>query len=73
MVLADLPTDSGEPLILDSLVTSILPAARRADLQLQRSFNELGVWDGIPGQWLGDSDQRITQCRDVTARMRFEG
>jgi predicted transglutaminase-like cysteine proteinase len=44
MVLAYYPTPSAEPLILDNLEPSILPASSRQDLIPIYSFNAKGLW-----------------------------
>lgn len=46
MVLAYYPTATGEPLILDNLVTDILPASQRPDLTPVYGFNSKGLWVG---------------------------
>lgn len=44
MVLAYYPTPSSEPLILDNINKTILPASKRADLLPIYSFNGDGLW-----------------------------
>lgn len=44
MVLAYYATPSSEPLILDNINASILPASARTDLEPVYSFNGLGLW-----------------------------
>jgi predicted transglutaminase-like cysteine proteinase len=57
MVLAYYPTPDAEPLILDNINMSVLPASSRADLIPVFSFNSQGLWGakeakgrGQPGQ-----------------------
>ncbi|MDR3300603.1 MAG: transglutaminase-like cysteine peptidase [Candidatus Accumulibacter sp.] len=50
MVLAYYPTPSAEPLVLDNLNGTILPASRRPDLQPIFSFNSDGIFAGVSGQ-----------------------
>lgn len=64
MVLGYYPTPSAEPLILDNLVTAILPASKRPDLSPVLGFNSSGLWSAkleksgdskrggnLPGGW----------------------
>ncbi|MBP4047738.1 transglutaminase-like cysteine peptidase [Chromobacterium violaceum] len=69
MVLAYYPTPSAEPLILDSLVTSIEPASQRADLQPVFSFNAQGLWVGNRSS----SVSKLTRWRQVMDKMKNEG
>ena len=70
MVLAYYPTPDGEPLILDNLEDSVLPASQRADLVPVYSFNddELRLADG--GR-LGNPIQ-IRKWRDLLIRLERE-
>ena len=47
MVLAYLPPDTGDVLILDSLLTEVRPLSRRPDLEVLLSFNAEGIWPGL--------------------------
>lgn len=69
MVLAYYPSPSAEPLVLDNLVTSILPASQRNDLTPVFSFNTEALWAGNTRS----SVDRLTRWRQVTERMRKDG
>ncbi len=73
MVLAYYPAIGSEPLILDNLVTEVLPASRRVDLVPVYSFNSEGLWQGVNGQATGDPVARLSKWRDVLAKARAEG
>ena len=73
MVLGYYPTPSDEPLILDSLVASIRPAASRGDLTPVFSFNTQGLWVGGATSSAADPTARLSQWRSVMDRMRQEG
>jgi predicted transglutaminase-like cysteine proteinase len=73
MVLAYYPSPDAEPLILDNINPTILPASRRTDLVPVYSFNGSGLWlakeQSGRGQSVGSSD-RIGHWRDLQARLR---
>ncbi|MXR37886.1 transglutaminase [Rhodobacteraceae bacterium CH30] len=69
MVLAYYPSPSAEPLVLDNLVTSILPASQRNDLTPVFSFNTEALWAGNTRS----SVDRLTRWRQVMERMRKDG
>ena len=73
MVLAYFPTPDAEPLVLDNINPSLLPASRRTDLVPVYSFNGSGLWLAKEqtgrGQSVGSSD-RIGHWRDLQARLR---
>ncbi len=74
MVLAYYPQPGAEPLILDNLEESILPASRREDLIPVYSFNGEGLWlakERGRGKKVGTSS-RISLWRDVKSRMKKE-
>ncbi|WP_418315395.1 transglutaminase-like cysteine peptidase [Piscinibacter sakaiensis] len=73
MVVAFYPTPGAEPLILDNLVSEVLPASRRPDLVPVYSFNSEGLWQGVGGQITGDPISRLSKWRDVLAKARAEG
>lgn len=76
MVLAYYEEPSGEPLILDNLITEVRPASRRGDLMPIFSFNSEGLWTGAgPAEKkdAGSSTARLSRWRDLIARMRAEG
>ncbi|HEX6005437.1 MAG TPA: transglutaminase-like cysteine peptidase [Burkholderiales bacterium] len=73
MVLAYFPTPDAEPLVLDNINKTILPASSRNDLLPVYSFNGSGLWLAKEqtgrGQSVGGSD-RIGHWRDLQARLR---
>jgi predicted transglutaminase-like cysteine proteinase len=76
MVLAYYEDPTGEPLILDNLITEVRPASRRGDLMPVFSFNSEGLWTGAGAAERKDADSstaRLSRWRDLIARMRAEG
>ena len=76
MVLAYYEEPTGEPLILDNLITEVRPASRRGDLMPIFSFNSEGLWTGAGAaerKDAGSSTARLSRWRDLIARMRAEG
>lgn len=72
MVLAYYPQPTAEPLILDNLVGSILPASQRADLTPVFSFNAEGLW--MAGSAAPNSSaDRLTRWRQLIEKMQKEG
>jgi len=70
MVLGYYPSPNAEPLVLDNLVTTILPASQRRDLVPVFSFNTEGVYVG--GRQASAID-RLDRWRDLLSRMEREG
>ncbi|ARP81369.1 transglutaminase [Bordetella genomosp. 8] len=70
MVLAYYPTANSVPLVLDSLISDILPASQRRDLTPVFSFNAEGVY--VDGKHAAPVD-RIGRWRDLLQRMAREG
>jgi len=70
MVLGHYESPTAEPLVLDSMVDTILPASQRKDLTPVFSFNAQGVY--VAGAQPSPVD-RITRWRDLLARMQQEG
>lgn len=70
MVLAYYPTANSVPLVLDSLISDILPASQRRDLTPVFSFNADGVY--VDGKHAAPVD-RIGRWRDLLQRMAREG
>jgi predicted transglutaminase-like cysteine proteinase len=70
MVLAYYPSANSVPLVLDSLVSDILPASQRRDLTPVFSFNAEGVY--VDGKHAAPVD-RIGRWRDLLQRMAREG
>ncbi|WP_420934308.1 transglutaminase-like cysteine peptidase [Alteromonas sp. A081] len=73
MVLGYYDMPSSDPLVLDSLVSSVLPGSQRTDLVPVFSFNDSGIWQ--PGQvgQVSTSTSRLSKWRDVIERMKQEG
>jgi predicted transglutaminase-like cysteine proteinase len=74
MVLAYYPSPDAEPLILDNINKTILPASQRTDLLPIYSFNGEGLWLAkARGRKLkGNSQQSLPQWRQVNERMLKE-
>lgn len=72
MVLGFYETPSAEPLILDNLITEILPAGRRPDLTPVFSFNGEGVWTG-GGSGRSSPIDRLARWTELIQRMKYEG
>lgn len=70
MVLGYYTTPGAEPLILDNLSGSIVPASRRSDLTPVFSFNARGIY--VAGGATRSVD-RIGHWRDLMSRMQREG
>jgi len=73
MVLSYFETPTDDPLILDNLTDTILPAKRRSDLFPVFSFNHEGLWVGGERGSRTDSSARLSRWRDVLQRMQREG
>jgi predicted transglutaminase-like cysteine proteinase len=73
MVLGYYETPAAEPLILDNLVPSILPASQRTDLDPLFSFNSQGLWAGGSTESRADPLARLSRWRHVIERMREQG
>ena len=73
MVLGYYPTPDSEPLILDNLVTEVMPASRRLDLVPVYSFNSGGLWVAGARASSADPTSRLSRWRDVLSRMQHEG
>ena len=73
MVLGYYEDPTGEPVILDNLISSVRPAARRTDLSPVFSFNNQGLW--VAGQQNSSADPtaRLSKWREVLDRMKQEG
>lgn len=70
MVLGYYPTPNATPLVLDSLISTILPASQRRDLTPVFSFNADGVY--VDGKNASPVD-RLGRWRDLQQRMEREG
>ncbi|MBI5109768.1 MAG: transglutaminase-like cysteine peptidase [Rhodocyclales bacterium] len=75
MVLAYYATPNAEPLVLDNLVTEILPASQRKDLQPVFSFNSEAVWNGVAGNSAKGKagTGQLSRWQDLLLRARKEG
>lgn len=73
MVLGYYEDPTGEPLILDNLITSVRPASRRKDLSPVFSFNSQGLWVAGQQQSSADPTARLSRWREVLDRMSQEG
>jgi predicted transglutaminase-like cysteine proteinase len=73
MVLAYYAQPGAEPLILDNLVPEVKPASQRPDLQPVFSFNSEGLWNGVGASSMGNPVTRLSQWRDVLAKVKDEG
>jgi predicted transglutaminase-like cysteine proteinase len=75
MVLAYYASPDAEPLVLDSLITDIRPASRRADLQPVFSFNSQGVFNGVDAKaTLGTGGvTQLSRWSDLLRRAHDEG
>ncbi|NDV13562.1 transglutaminase-like cysteine peptidase [Crenobacter caeni] len=69
MVLAYYPQPNAEPLILDNLVGSLLPASQRDDLTPVFSFNAGALWVGNQSS----NVDRLTRWRQLLDRMKKDG
>lgn len=69
MVLGYYETPTSDPLVLDSLTSSIARAGQRRDLTPVFSFNAQGIY--VAGQQR--SVESITRWQDLLARMRAQG
>ncbi|KAA0875182.1 transglutaminase-like cysteine peptidase [Nitrincola tapanii] len=73
MVLGYYATPTSEPLILDSLISNVLPASQRPDLSPVFSFNSQGLWAGNAVNPQASSTARLSRWRDVLDRIQQEG
>ncbi|WP_255593901.1 transglutaminase-like cysteine peptidase [Acidovorax sp. sic0104] len=73
MVLGYYATPSGEPMVLDNLITTIRPASARSDLSPVFSFNSEGLWVAGANAPSADPTARLSRWRDVLERMQQEG
>jgi len=75
MVLAYYLTPHAEPLVLDNLQTTILPASKRPDLQPVFSFNSEGIFAGVAGSTKASEGGigRLSRWEDAWQRIQAEG
>lgn len=73
MVLAYYETPESEPLILDNINKTILPASERTDLIPIYSFNAEGLWLAkFRGRKLSNNEQSLPQWKRLNERMVAE-
>ena len=73
MVLAYYANAQAEPAILDNLISEVRSASQRADLVPVFSFNSEGLWQGVGQATQGDPVARLSQWRELLAKVRAEG
>jgi len=73
MVLGYYDSPSSDPLVLDSLVSNVLPGSQRTDLIPVFSFNDSGIWQPGKTSQVSTSTSRLSRWRDVIERMKQEG
>ena len=73
MVLSYYQTPQSEPLILDNLVSDIMPASSRKDLSPIFSFNDKGLWVGSNSNPKAESQSNLSRWRDVLSRIKADG
>lgn len=73
MVLAYYAQPGAEPLILDNLISEVKPASQRPDLTPVFSFNSEGLWNGVGVSSMGNPVARLSQWRDLLAKVKDEG
>jgi predicted transglutaminase-like cysteine proteinase len=74
MVLAYYPSATAEPVILDNLVTEILPASQRPDLIPVYGFNSKGIWvGGASAPATTHTETKLSRWRDLLRRASAEG
>lgn len=75
MVLGYYAEPTAEPLILDSLISTVMPASERTDLSPVFSFNSAGLWAGhtSANKASSSSTSRLSRWRNVLDRMQREG
>lgn len=74
MVVTYYPSPDAEPLVLDNLINSILPARQRTDLLPVYAFNAEGLYL-FKGQDMkrASDTKRLSRWQDVLRKMRAEG
>ncbi|QPL43700.1 transglutaminase-like cysteine peptidase [Pseudoalteromonas sp. A41-2] len=73
MVLGYFTQPNTQPLILDSLIVKVLPAAKRTDLSPVFSFNSKGLWANNSTQSVADPTARLSRWRHILEQTRKEG
>ena len=71
LVLSYYPSPEAEPLVLDRLINSILPASKRPDLQPVFSFNSQKIFAvNAPFSAAGASTSRLSRWQGLLCRAR---
>jgi len=73
MVLGYFTHPNAQPLILDSLIVKVLPAAKRTDLSPVFSFNSKGLWANNSTKSVADPTARLSRWRHILEQSRKEG
>ncbi|MCF7517033.1 transglutaminase-like cysteine peptidase [Pseudoalteromonas sp. L21] len=73
MVLGYFTHPNAQPLILDSLIVKVLPAAKRTDLSPVFSFNSKGLWANNSTKSVADPTARLSRWRYILEQSRKEG
>lgn len=73
MVLGYFVTPNAQPLILDSLITKVLPAAKRTDLSPVFSFNSQGLWANNSTKSVANPTARLSRWRRILEQTQREG
>ena len=73
MVLGYFATPNAQPLILDSLITKVLPAAKRVDLSPVFSFNSQGLWANNSTKSVASPTARLSRWRKILEQTTKEG
>jgi predicted transglutaminase-like cysteine proteinase len=74
MVLAYYATPGAKPMILDNLVTDVLPASRRQDLTPVYGFNSRGLWVGGSAKpATTEPGAKLSRWRNLLKRAAAEG
>ena len=73
MVLGYFATPNAQPLILDSLITKVLPAAKRVDLSPVFSFNSQGLWANNSTKSVASPTARLSRWRKILEQTTQEG
>lgn len=73
MVLGYFVTPNAQPMILDSLITKVLPAAKRTDLSPVFSFNSQGLWANNSTKSVANPTARLSRWRRILEQTQREG
>lgn len=73
MVLGYYATPNAEPLILDSLVSTVQKASMRTDLKPIFSFNSEGLWAGLNVKSSSKPTSRLSRWQNVLEKIERQG